>query len=217
MMMKLYLYEHCPFCVRAQMIFGLRNVDYEQLPLLNDDEETPIGMIGKKSLPILQRQDGQFMAESLDIVRYVDNLLGMPILTGPTNPLITRWLNQASDTLFKLAIPRWALSPLPEFATPLARAYFTQNKTRMLGSFTELMDQTPQLIAKAEHDLRNLAELLVPGRGCNGVLSDDDILLFPYLRALSIVANIDYPLEVNNYRLGMAMRSNVALHDTIAI
>jgi len=24
--MKLYIYDHCPFCVRARMIFGLRGV-----------------------------------------------------------------------------------------------------------------------------------------------------------------------------------------------
>ncbi|MGN6905595.1 glutaredoxin, partial [Neisseria sp. P0015.S010] len=24
--MKLYIYDHCPFCVRARMIFGLRDV-----------------------------------------------------------------------------------------------------------------------------------------------------------------------------------------------
>ncbi|MDU4397175.1 MAG: glutaredoxin, partial [Haemophilus parainfluenzae] len=23
--MKLYVYDHCPFCVRARMIFGLKN------------------------------------------------------------------------------------------------------------------------------------------------------------------------------------------------
>jgi glutaredoxin 2 len=215
--MKLYLYEHCPFCVRAQMIVGLRNVDYQPQVLLNDDEATPINMIGKKSVPILQRRDGRFMAESLDIVSHIDNLLGMPILSGPTNPLIAQWLNEASDTLFKLAIPRWAQAPLPEFATASARAYFIQNKTRMFGAFSDLLEQTPALISQAERDLRSLAELIVPGRGCNGMLSDDDILLFPYLRALSIVANVSYPVQVNNYRLGMALRANVQLHDTIAL
>ena len=24
--MKLYVYDHCPFCVRARMIFGLKNL-----------------------------------------------------------------------------------------------------------------------------------------------------------------------------------------------
>ena len=77
--MKLYLYDHCPFCVRARMIFGLRNVPVEEIVLLNDDEATPIGLIGAKQVPILQKPDGSHMGESLDIVRYVDKLAGKPI------------------------------------------------------------------------------------------------------------------------------------------
>lgn len=54
--MKLYIYDHCPFCVRARMIFGLRDVAVEEVILANDDEATPIGMIGSKQVPILQKK-----------------------------------------------------------------------------------------------------------------------------------------------------------------
>ncbi|POU69340.1 glutaredoxin, partial [Pantoea sp. PSNIH4] len=27
--MKLYIYDHCPFCVKARMIFGLKNLPVE--------------------------------------------------------------------------------------------------------------------------------------------------------------------------------------------
>ncbi|MEQ5209184.1 glutathione S-transferase N-terminal domain-containing protein, partial [Proteus sp. fly-1067] len=39
--MKLYIYDHCPFCVRARMIFGLKNIDVEQIFLMEDDKATP--------------------------------------------------------------------------------------------------------------------------------------------------------------------------------
>jgi len=58
MNMKLYIYDHCPFCVRARMIFGLRGVEVENIILANDDENTPIGMIGAKQVPILEKDDG---------------------------------------------------------------------------------------------------------------------------------------------------------------
>ena len=48
-LMKLYIYDHCPFCVRCRMIFGLRDVAVEEVVLANDDETTPIGMIGSKT------------------------------------------------------------------------------------------------------------------------------------------------------------------------
>ena len=74
--MKLYIYDHCPFCVRARMIFGLRGVEVENVILANDDEDTPIGMIGAKQVPILEKDDGTFMGESLDIVHYIDETAG---------------------------------------------------------------------------------------------------------------------------------------------
>ncbi|MDU1427151.1 MAG: glutaredoxin, partial [Klebsiella michiganensis] len=27
--MKLYIYDHCPFCLKARMIFGLKNIPVE--------------------------------------------------------------------------------------------------------------------------------------------------------------------------------------------
>ena len=71
--MKLYIYDHCPFCVRARMIFGLRGVAVEEVILQNDDEETPIRMIGAKQVPILQKDDGSFMGESLYCALYRRN------------------------------------------------------------------------------------------------------------------------------------------------
>src|SRR5471030_504503 len=86
--MKLYVYEHCPFCVKARMIFGLKNIPVEIKVLLNDDEKTPISMVGKKMVPILQKQDGSFMPESMDIVNFIDKSDRKPLLTGqPTRPL----------------------------------------------------------------------------------------------------------------------------------
>ena len=73
---KFYIYDHCPFCVRARMIFGLRGMPVEEVILQNNDEETPIKMIGAKQVPILQKDDGSFMGESLDIVRYIDEMAG---------------------------------------------------------------------------------------------------------------------------------------------
>lgn len=61
--MKLYVYDHCPFCVKARMIFGIKNIPVEIITLLNDDETIPIQLIGKKMLPILQLEDGTAMGE----------------------------------------------------------------------------------------------------------------------------------------------------------
>ena len=54
--MKLYVYDHCPFCVRARMIFGLKNLPVELVVLANDDEATPIGLVGKKLYRFLSKK-----------------------------------------------------------------------------------------------------------------------------------------------------------------
>lgn len=80
--MKLYIYDHCPYCLKARMIFGLKNIPVELHVLLNDDAETPTRMVGQKQVPILQKDDSRYMPESMDIVHYVDKLDGKPLLTG---------------------------------------------------------------------------------------------------------------------------------------
>ena len=50
--MKLYIYDHCPFCARARMMFGLRGVAVDEEVLFNDDEHTTIGLICAKQVPI---------------------------------------------------------------------------------------------------------------------------------------------------------------------
>ncbi len=55
--MKLYIYDHCPYCLKARMIFGLKNIPVELHVLLNDDAETPTRMVGQKQVPILQKDD----------------------------------------------------------------------------------------------------------------------------------------------------------------
>lgn len=43
--MKLFVYDHCPFCVKARAIFRLKDVPFDLAILLNDDEATSVSMI----------------------------------------------------------------------------------------------------------------------------------------------------------------------------
>ncbi len=53
--MKLYIYDHCPYCLKARMIFGLKNIPVELHVLLNDDAETPTGWSVKNRFPFCKR------------------------------------------------------------------------------------------------------------------------------------------------------------------
>ncbi len=216
-MLKLYIYEHCPFCVRARMIFGLKNLPVELVVMLNDDEQTPQRLIGKKIAPILMKEDGSCMAESLDIVDYIDNKDHQPLLTGGSRSEIADWLRHVNEYVNKLILPRVAAAPFEEFATPEARQYYSTKKQAMVGDFDELKQHSAGLIKKVSDDLRKLDKLIVQPNAVNGELSLDDILLFPLLRNLSLVAGIEYPSRVADYRNNMAKQTQINLLSSVAI
>nr|WP_255666811.1 glutaredoxin 2 [Buttiauxella sp. W03-F01] len=214
---KLYIYDHCPFCLKARMIFGLKNIPVELVVLLNDDEATPTKMIGKKMAPILQKDDSRYLPESMDIVHYIDKLDGEPLLIGATNSAISDWLRHVNSYVQHLLLPRIAKAPFDEFATPAARAYFTQKKEAMIGSFADHLTHSPGLTKKISDDLRKLDKLIVQPNAVNGELSDDDIHLFPLLRNLTLVAGIEWPSRVAAYRDNMAKQTQINLLSSHAI
>ncbi len=214
--MKLFIYDHCPFCVKARMIFGLKNLPVERVVMLNDDEVTPTKLIGQKMAPILMKEDGSCMPESLDIVQYIDKSDGEPLLTGKTNPAITDWLRHINGYLNKLLLPRIASAPFAEFATPEARRYFRDKKQAKAGSFEDLKQHSEGFIKNINDDLRKLDKLILKPNAVNGELSLDDIHLFPVLRSLTLVAGVEYPSRVADYRDNMAKQTQINLLSSIA-
>ncbi|MBS2139525.1 glutaredoxin 2 [Escherichia coli] len=215
--MKLYIYDHCPYCLKARMIFGLKNIPVELHVLLNDDAETPTRMVGQKQVPILKKDDSPKMPESMDIVHYVDKLDGKPLLTGKRSPAIEEWLRKVNGYANKLLLPRFAKSAFDEFSTPAARKYFVDKKEASAGNFADLLAHSDGLIKNISDDLRALDKLIVKPNAVNGELSEDDIQLFPLLRNLTLVAGINWPSRVADYRDNMAKQTQINLLSSMAI
>ncbi|MCP1660681.1 GrxB family glutaredoxin [Neisseria perflava] len=211
--MKLYIYDHCPFCVRARMIFGLRGVPLETVILANDDEATPIKMIGAKQVPILEKEDGSFMGESLDIVRYIDEKAGKGRLKEDVRLELQAWLDKVNEYSGKLIQPRAVKLGLPEFATAEAVKYFQDKKEKTIGSFETNLNKTAQYLARMNADLADLLPLVsAEGAGVNGEAAMEDILLFPLLRNLTSVRGIEWPQNIMDYLLRMSEASGVNLY-----
>ncbi|WP_037587207.1 glutaredoxin 2 [Stenoxybacter acetivorans] len=219
--MKLYTYDHCPYCTRARMIFGWHNIDFEHIILLNDDESTPVGLIGKKMVPILVKADGTAMGESLDIVRFVDNATATQQagsrLPENVRPEIEAWLAEINEYQNRLIMPRCVQLNLAEFATQSAIAYFVNKKTAYIGDFSENLKNSAQYLAKINADLIDLADLIHSPEATNGVFSMEDILLFPILRNLSMVKGVDWQKPVLTYLENMSAQTKIDLFSDRAI
>ncbi|PIT51824.1 glutaredoxin, GrxB family [Snodgrassella alvi] len=197
--MKLYLYDHCPYCVRARMIFGKKIVPVENIYLLNDDEDTPNKLIGKKMVPILVKDDGSAMGESLDIVHYIDQLAGGTLLNSTVRPEIEGWIKIADTYRNFLTLPRCISINLPEFATQSAIDYFVNKKTAIYGDFQQHLLNSQTYIERLNSDLIALSPLILSDRGINGTFSMEDILLFPLLRNLTMVKGVEWTAPVLDY------------------
>ena len=64
------------------MTAALKRLHLQEIVVLDDDTDTLVGLVGKRVIPILVKDDGRPMLESMDMVKYID-ALGEPVLIGP--------------------------------------------------------------------------------------------------------------------------------------
>lgn len=205
--MKLHIYQHCPFCNRARMIFGLKNQPVELSVIMEGDVETPTRMVGKKVVPILEKDDGTCMPESMDIVHYVDALSGERIADGAADEQVVAWSKRASGPIYALAIPRFTRADFAELATPEAREAYTQREIAAFGDLDALLAKTPELVAET---VANLADLEPYLQGFTGV-TPTEFILFPLLNNLTIVQGFPFSPACLNYLQTVSRLSHVPL------
>lgn len=181
------------------MIFALTSTPVKNIVLQNDDEETPMKMIGKKQVPILEKLDGSFLSESLDIVKFIDK--ETKILSDIRNKNIETWVSDSRNYLLLLTFPRVIKADLEEFKTQSAVDFFTRKKENSIGmTFEEAMGKTPELKLEAEYHIKLLSPLITKLPSVkNKDFSEDDIILFPILRLLSVVYGLKWEKNVSEY------------------
>jgi glutaredoxin 2 len=179
---RLYLWEHCSICFRVRIAAALKRLHLQETVLLEDDSETMINLVGKRVVPILVKDDGQPMLESMDMVAYIDGL-GTPILVGPQRSELAAWATATADKSAPLTWPRYPLLGLPEFGTIAAHDHYVIRKRKRLGDFVELRAKTREYIDALIPNLETLDRLIESPTAVNGKLSLDDIRVLPLLRS----------------------------------
>ncbi len=196
--MRLYLFEHCSICFRVRMAAALKRLHLQETAVLEDDSETMIRLVGKRRVPILVKDDGTAMLESMNMVDYIDGL-GQRVLTGPQRDEVRTWCDAVVEKTVPLTWPRYPLLGLPEFGTVAALDHYIVRKRQNLGDFTELRAKTREQIDALMPDLESLDRLIESPMAVNGKLSLDDILVLPLLRSAAVVKGLHLPRKVRKY------------------
>src|SRR3974390_1645938 len=129
--MRLYMFEHCSLSFRVQMTAALKRKHLQETVVLDDDTETMVNLVGKRVIPILVKDDGRPMLESMDMVAHIESQ-GAPIFTGPQRSEIAAWASATADKTAPLTWPRYPLLGLPEFGTVAAHDHFIVRKQKRL-------------------------------------------------------------------------------------
>ncbi|TMW59648.1 hypothetical protein Poli38472_004717 [Pythium oligandrum] len=216
---KLYVYEHCPFCARVRVLLGLKEIDHELVYLMNHDEPTPIGLVGSKQVPILVADGGKPMAESMDIVRFLDANYGGPVLLKESADRedLKQWIKDVSEAAMQLQMPRFHKTPFAEFARRPSRDYYRVKKEKVMHTtFEEALARTPELLEKANDLLLSLVDMFKGDYTVNEEISYDDIDLVTRLRAFTIVKGIQWPPKLRAYVDYYSEKADLALFDLMA-
>jgi glutaredoxin 2 len=203
--MRLYMFEHCSLCFRVRMAAALKRLHLQETVVLDDDSDTMIGLVGKRTIPILLKDDGQPMLESMDMVSYVDGI-GGSVLTGPHRPEVAGWADNVVAKTAPLTMPRYPLLGLPEFGTIAALDHYNLRKRKAFGDFVELRANTRRYISELLPDLEALDGLIESPTAINGKLSLDDVRVLPLLRSAAIVKGLRLPHKVREYFEAMMNR-----------
>ncbi len=204
--------------MKAKMVAGIKKLPVEFTYLQNDDVDTRIEMVGANMVPILEKDDGNYMAESLDIAKYLDEIDHHPVIEKGTHADdISEWLSNARPLFNKLTFPRWTQFELPEFERPEAVTWFTEKKEAFIEmSFKEALAQSDEYIKSLKPLLVNVNFITLPSEKGNKI-TWDDINFFPFLRNLTVVKGLDFPPHLKNYLEEINELTGVNLYLDVAV
>jgi len=229
----LYVYDHCPFCVRVRVALGVQGIKHKLVFLGNDDVDTPTAMVGKKIAPIWKDADGPMM-ESLDIIAKV--VPEGSILPASDRTDFKAWQKSVQTIMRKLCRPRYVMVPLPEFMQKSGRDAFVNNHQmppfekadwkgnadmsieEKYGYYTEAFGNSAELIAELNEKVEELEDMICCAEcATEGGFSYDDVDLWARLRSLTLIKGLVLPPKVKAYLEYFEEKGDVPLYTTMAV
>lgn len=202
--MKLYVYEHCPYCVLVRLAFAVKGIPYTIEYLFDDDIKAHTDKVGAKQVPILQKDDGTYMKESMDIVKYVD-ALWKPVIFAPytmAEALAPYFDPENLKPVRYLAFLATKNIYFPEISKSSARKYHVKRflKKMPYDHVESIESDREMLTAKVYAFMDSITPYIYSDKhmGKQGV-GIDDVLGFSKLFALSIIPDLKIPSKLEKY------------------
>ena len=220
----LHVYDHCPFCIRVDLILNWNNIPYQRKLYGYADQAGPKSLTGKKQLPVLEytthHGDTQHMPESLDIIAFlINNNFAMALKQDETQKQqLEEWNTSFKASVNDLTRSRILQMPpkLMDFATQEDRDY-AMNKYISKGFSYEQaeMNYDVALIACNESLVAFEKQFLTEGKSIHGgdVYGMNDMLFLPDLRKLTCVEDLIWPDRVRKYVESACRAGGICLYD----
>lgn len=211
LIMKLYHYVHCPFCIRVRMGLGFLNHKFESVVVPYDDENTPIKLTGKKMLPIFVKNGGTPQNESLDILRDLDSKNQLSWEFYKANKInVDALIEKIGSPLHSLAMPYWIWTP--EF-NEKSRHYFQSKKEIKRGPFKNLVRDQKKYKEELEKVIEeNLVGNLQPFYS-NSKLTIVDIMIASHLWGAYVVPEFQFDPKIHQYLMKVKELTHFNYHE----
>lgn len=214
--MKIYLYHHCPYCIKVRLVADLSKLDYEMIILANDDEKSHIDRIGSKQVPFLEKDDGTFIIESDEICKFIAKTQNFDIAESMINSSVKELVAQLAEHYRRIVYPRIPHHPRNEcdFPTQSAKEYFINKKSQYIGDFDSLLNNPPYDSIIAINKILKEIEPFVKIPFINGDnFSWDDINIFPIFFILTMARDLlEVPDNINSYIKSIETKTNIELY-----
>ncbi|WP_060988453.1 GrxB family glutaredoxin [Photobacterium leiognathi] len=207
--MKLYIYEHCPFSARVRYVAGILNIPLTVTCIAYDDDKTTNALIGTKQIPLLIKDDGEALAESLDIIQYFIELAHSSE-TIEISKAVFDWQKNAFLPLQKIGYPRWSNMALPEFETVSARQAWRAKKESNELNFDALLQDTANIASDVE-SLIQQATTILQLETSQPVRLIDGAIMFSILRGFFSAPEIKWDNTVKDWMESVSVKTHISL------
>ena len=215
-LMKLYVYNHCQYCIKPRLVADLSGLDYELVYLANDDEKSHIERVGSKQVPFLEKADGTFLKESIDICEYIAKLRNFDITKSQINDNVKAILAELPDDYKRIIYPRMPHHPKNDrdFPTQRAKDYFLNKKSKYIGDMGLLLSHPPMdAIHGINKALKELGKHIQTPFFNGKNFSADDIEIFPTFFILTMAKDLlNIPSNIEKYMSNIESKTNIELY-----